>query len=30
MTANEATALVDRPPYYNVLEEYSKKYLSIN
>jgi len=35
MTANEATALIrqTRPkaaPYYNVLEEYSKKYLSIN
>jgi len=35
MTTNEATALIKqtRPkaaPYYNVLEEYSKKYLSIN
>jgi hypothetical protein len=35
MTANEATSLIKhtRPkavPYYNVLEEYSKKYLSIN
>jgi hypothetical protein len=35
MTANEATTLIKhtRPkagPYYNVLDEYSKKYLSIN
>ena len=35
MTANEATTLTKqtRPkavPYYNALEEYSKKYLSIN